>query len=164
MQPLVDKASAIVHDGFISQDVELAASSLHYDFSGVDKPKTADGLYGLRYSDFVVPLVKAVQELSKMNDDKDSAITELKINNEQLKIDYANLQNQINELKAMIVSNQSAANSQQSTVLSSLSLQQNIPNPFTHRTTIGYTLPQKFISAQIIITDKKGNTLKAINI
>ena len=99
-----------------------------------------------------------------MNDDKDSAITELKINNEQLKIDYANLQNQINELKAMIVSNQSAVNSQQSTVLSSLSLQQNIPNPFTHSTTIGYTLPQKFISAQIIITDKKGNTLKAKNI
>ena len=28
----------------------------------MDKPQTKDGLYGLRYSDFVVPLVKAMQE------------------------------------------------------------------------------------------------------
>ena len=64
----------------------------------------------------------------------------------------------------MIVSNQSTANSQQSTVLSSASLQQNIPNPFTNTTSIGYSLPQKFTSAQIIITDKSGKTLKAINV
>ena len=44
------------------------------------------------------------------------------------------------------------------------SLQQNIPNPFSHVTTIGYSLSQKFTSAQIVITDKNGKTLKAINI
>jgi hypothetical protein len=39
-----------------------------------------------------------------------------------------------------------------------------IPNPFAHTTTIGYSLPQKFINAQIVITDKSGKTLKQINI
>jgi hypothetical protein len=43
-------------------------------FSGVDKPQNKYSLYGLRYAEFVVPLVKAVQELSKMNDDKEAKI------------------------------------------------------------------------------------------
>ena len=33
-----------------------------YDFSGVDKPKNDKDFYGLRYAEFTVPLVKAVQE------------------------------------------------------------------------------------------------------
>jgi hypothetical protein len=47
----------------------------------VDKPLNKDGLYGLRYSDFVVPLVKAVQELSVENDSikKNNAILTDKI-------------------------------------------------------------------------------------
>jgi trimeric autotransporter adhesin len=62
MPSSADEASKIVYNGFIAQEVEDAAKKLNYDFSGVDKPKTIDGLYGLRYGDFVVPLVKAVQE------------------------------------------------------------------------------------------------------
>jgi len=50
------------YSGFVAQDVEQAAAEAGFAFSGVDKPSTADGLYGLRYEDFVVPLVKAVQE------------------------------------------------------------------------------------------------------
>ena len=48
--------------GFIAQEVEQAAQQAKYDFSGIDYPKTKGGLYGLRYADFVVPLVKAMQE------------------------------------------------------------------------------------------------------
>src|SRR5206468_645797 len=76
----------------------------------------------------------------------------------------SSLQNQINELKAMILSNQSSANNQQSIVISSASLLQNIPNPFTNSTTIGYILPQKFTNAQIVIKDKLGSTLKVVNV
>jgi len=54
--------------GFIAQEVEQAAESIGYDFSGVDKPKNDKDFYGLRYAEFVVPLVKAVQELKKEND------------------------------------------------------------------------------------------------
>jgi len=50
------------HTGFIAQEVERSATELGFTFSGVDKPQQPDGLYGLRYAEFVVPLVKAVQE------------------------------------------------------------------------------------------------------
>ena len=53
--------------GFLAQEVEKTAKEVGYDFSGVDKPEDADGLWGLRYSDFTVPLVKSVQELSAQN-------------------------------------------------------------------------------------------------
>jgi hypothetical protein len=52
----------IFYTGFIAQDVEKAANALHFNFSGVDAAKNENDLYGLRYAEFVVPLVKAVQE------------------------------------------------------------------------------------------------------
>ena len=48
--------------GFVAQDVETAAKESGYDFSAVEKPKNATDFYALRYAEFVVPLVKAVQE------------------------------------------------------------------------------------------------------
>ena len=62
MQTAVAANGRVVHSGFVAQEVEQAALESGFDFSGVDKPATADGLYGLRYEDFVVPLIKAVQE------------------------------------------------------------------------------------------------------
>src|SRR5690554_2737810 len=53
---------AVLQSGFIAQEVEVVAQSLGYDFIGVDKPQNDKDYYGLRYSAFVVPLVKAVQE------------------------------------------------------------------------------------------------------
>jgi hypothetical protein len=141
---------AIVYTGFVAQDVEKAAKSLNYDFSGVDAAKNDKDLYGLRYSDFVVPLVKAVQELTKMNDDKDEKINDL--------------QKQIDELKTLITGNQSETIKQQSTIINGASIEQNIPNPFANATTINYTLPQTNVAAQIIIRDKAGKTLKTVNV
>ena len=69
MQSSADEAATIVYNGFIAQEVEKTAESLGYKFNGVDKPKTSGGLYGLRYSEFVVPLVKAVQEQQQMIED-----------------------------------------------------------------------------------------------
>ncbi len=60
-EPAVDKYS-ITTTGFIAQEVEKAAKDSGFDFSGVDKPKNEKDFYGLRYAEFVVPLVKAVQE------------------------------------------------------------------------------------------------------
>lgn len=54
--------TAITYTGFIAQDVEKAAQKSGFDFSGVDAPKNEDDLYALRYAEFVVPLVQAVQE------------------------------------------------------------------------------------------------------
>ena len=55
-----------IFSGFIAQEVENAAKATGYDFSGIDKPKNENDIYGLRYAEFVVPLVKAVQEQQQM--------------------------------------------------------------------------------------------------
>jgi hypothetical protein len=54
--------------GFIAQEVDKAAKATGFDFSGVVKPANEKDLYSLRYSEFVVPLVKAVQELNTNNE------------------------------------------------------------------------------------------------
>jgi hypothetical protein len=63
--------------GFIAQEVEASAQSMGFDFSGVDAPDNPDDYYGLRYAEFVVPLVKAVQELSAQNAAQQKMIEEL---------------------------------------------------------------------------------------
>jgi uncharacterized delta-60 repeat protein len=45
-----------------------------------------------------------------------------------------------------------------------LSIKQNIPNPFSHTTIINYLLPPQYSPAKIIITDESGKTFKEINI
>ena len=143
-----------IYTGFVAQDVEAAAKKLNYDFSGIHEPENDKDLYALSYSDFVVPLVKGEQELSKMNDAKTAGI-------DSLKSEISDLKSEVEELKAMIVS---SANSQQSTVISSASLAQNVPNPFANATSISYSLPLNYALAQIIITDKKGVALKQISL
>lgn len=133
----------ILYTGFIAQDVEKAAKGINYDFSGVDAAKNNTDLYGLRYSDFVVPLVKAVQELSKQNEE---------------------LQKQIDELKTLMNTSSKTISDKQMINVSSALLEQNVPNPFTNSTAIHYVLPQKYSSAKIIITDKSGKTLRQINL
>jgi len=68
----------IVQSGFIAQEVEQAANEIGYDFSGIDLPKNENDHYGIRYAEFVVPLVKAVQEQQQMIDELKKEIIELK--------------------------------------------------------------------------------------
>ena len=49
----------IPFSGFIAQEVEAAAHKANYDFSGIDRNGR---ILGLRYAEFVVPLVKGMQE------------------------------------------------------------------------------------------------------
>jgi len=68
MKLAIAEKEKIVWTGFMAQEVETAANATGFDFSGVDKPSNEHGVYGLRYAEFVVPLVKAVQELSLQNE------------------------------------------------------------------------------------------------
>ncbi|HNU87209.1 MAG TPA: hypothetical protein PKJ94_02925, partial [Ferruginibacter sp.] len=77
-QKAIDTKEKILYSGFIAQQVEQAAKEAGYDFSGVDKPKNENDLYGLRYAEFVVPLVKAVQEQQSIIKQQQVQIDELK--------------------------------------------------------------------------------------
>lgn len=66
MKTAIGEKEGVVFTGFVAQEVEQAAKDAQYDFSGVDKPRHDNGLYALRYAEFVVPLVKAMQEQQEM--------------------------------------------------------------------------------------------------
>jgi hypothetical protein len=80
----------MLQTGFIAQEVEQVARDIHYEFSGVDQPKNKNDYYGLRYAAFVVPLVKAIQEQQTIIQNQQNQIDELKSlvksNNEQKQI------------------------------------------------------------------------------
>ena len=76
--------AATRYSGFIAQEVEAAATARGYIFSGVDLPDAADDFYGLRYGTFVVPLVKAAQELADMADEQQARIAALEMQNQAL--------------------------------------------------------------------------------
>jgi hypothetical protein len=74
-------SSAIRQSGFIAQEVEQAMNATGYDFNGLHKPANENDNYGVAYSQFVVPLVKAVQEQQTMIETQKAAIEELKKQN-----------------------------------------------------------------------------------
>src|SRR5436190_2983815 len=82
MKTAISDKEKMVLTGFVAQEVEQAAKESDFDFSGVDKPRREDGLYALRYAEFVVPLVKAMQE-------QQQSIKELQDKVEKLQTDIA---------------------------------------------------------------------------
>ncbi len=116
----------ISFSGFIAQEVDAAAKEIGYNFSGVD----ASGvIMGLRYSEFVVPAVKAIQELSASLKEKDELIQQLQM--------------EMNELRQMIQQLHPSASTSTKTSATSdkASLGQNSPNPFSGITRIEYAIP-----------------------
>lgn len=137
--------SKITYTGFVAQEVEKAAREIGYDFSGVDAPKSEQDFYGLRYGDFVVPLVMAFQELSRKTKELENENVEIK--------------KRINKLELMI---SSASLNTIKSLPGSLQLDQNIPNPFARTTTINYSVPSGIQKAEILISDYSGKLLRTI--
>ncbi len=92
-----------IESGFIAQEVEAAARSLGYDFDGVVPPQNEKDPYALAYSQFVVPLVKAVQELDEKNVRLEEENTSLKLMLEQLSDDFASFKAQYETDKKRLV-------------------------------------------------------------
>jgi hypothetical protein len=86
----------IKFSGFIAQEVEQAAKEAGYEFSGVIPPgtenETGEDLYTLRYAEFVVPLVKGMQEQQEI-------INELREENVQMRERIQLLENELQEIK-----------------------------------------------------------------
>jgi trimeric autotransporter adhesin len=139
-------STAIRQSGFIAQEVEAAAKQTGYNFNGVHVPETKDDNYSLAYAQFTVPLVKAVQELSKQNDD--------------LKKEMAELRSMLTALKSNTIEGSikiTEANME-------AKLYQNAPNPFSKTTTIRYSLPTTAKRATISITTMEGIKIKTFTL
>jgi len=159
-----------VYSGFIAQDVEAAAQSVGYDFSGVDAPENGGkGPYGLRYAEFVVPLVKAVQELSEQNGRLLEQVNEF--------IETAKVQQGIiDELKQKVEKleeNTPVVNLRSDTgentvmdlpdaVVVQCKLYQNAPNPFNQNTEIRFYVPENVKVAKLCIYNLQGAQVKQI--
>ena len=93
--------------GFIAQEVEQAAKEVGYDFSGVQKADDDLGMYSISYAQFVVPLVKAVQEQQEIIERQQREIERLKQQNERI----SQLEEQLRQLQQQ-VQNLSSGNNQ----------------------------------------------------
>ena len=90
----------VKYSGFLAQEVEQAAKESGYDFSGIKAPANSKELYSLSYEQFVVPLVKAVQELNAKNDALRLANESQEKTNEDLKLQISQLMQRIEKLES----------------------------------------------------------------
>lgn len=135
------KEHLVNHTGFIAQEVEAVVKELGFNsFSGVDTPEGENDYYGIRYSEFVVPLVKSVQELSDI------------VERQQLEID---------DLKSELNIRASIEGTVEDMIIE---LYQNAPNPFTEETMIGMNLPASASNVQVIVYNLEGTQLRAYEV
>lgn len=125
--------------GFIAQEVEALIKKTGYVFSGVDAPENENDPYGIRYADFVVPLVKAVQEQQKQIEEQNKKIDSL--------------------LKQLGSKSQSDANADAPAILF-----QNNPNPFDTESEIRMTLPDNAGMVSVMIYNLEGKQMKNIHV
>ncbi len=148
---------ALVHSGFIAQEVAQASSDAGFVNSIVHSPAHSNDVYAVSYAEIVVPLVKAVQELDASN---------------------TSLQDQVNELKAAL---KTCCNSTQSPGgnetgeqrntgsielqnLKTLQLSDADPNPFSESTMIRWNIPNDFKDAMIYFYDNNGVKINSYRI
>ncbi len=68
----------IRYNGFLAQEVEASMQELGIEFSGMTKPTNDKENYSLRYAEFTVPLVNAVQEQQEEIESLKNEVAELK--------------------------------------------------------------------------------------
>jgi hypothetical protein len=82
-------------DGLIAQDVQEALTELGLSFSGLVVDSDSAKTLNLSYGDFVIPLINAVQDLSRQNE-------ELLKRNEEERNKNIELANDVKEIKEML--------------------------------------------------------------
>lgn len=148
-------SQAVTHSGFIAQEVEQAAQASNFNSSIVYHPKNNNDPYGLGYAEIVVPLVKAVQELSKATDSL-KLVTEY----QQSKINDCCGKPVDGTFRKTINNEENISGVSNAENVSYALLYQNAPNPFSNTTTIKYRLPKNCNNASILIFDLQGKLFK----
>lgn len=147
------ESSSKIHSGFIAQEVLKAITDCGFSSSIVSVPDDSTvSNYGLNYVELVVPLVKAIQELSNRVDSLQTA--------------------QKSERKASPSNDNSSGQEDKKTETSiqielanNVILYQNEPNPFGENTVIRYFVPEGLNQkAYIAFYDSFGKEIKRVQI
>ena len=137
--------------GFIAQEVAQLVEEHKYMFTGVKTPENEKDHYGLKYAEFVVPLVKAVQEQQQL-------IEGLQQENEALKERMEALENPVNSSLpggAFLQGKDAGVQAE------GFALYQNTPNPFNRTTRITALIPDAVQEARIVIYNLQGLELES---
>ncbi len=92
----------IRYSGFIAQEVAELAEKLNFQFSGVDKPQNEADIYGLRYAEFVAPLVKASQELQQKIETQKAIMGQQKSQIQEFEKKFSQLEKQLKSLEMIL--------------------------------------------------------------
>ncbi len=154
--------------GVIAQDLQEIAP---YMVSSGEYKNTGKEFLSVDNSAMTYMLINAVKELKGQTDAKDETITKQQADIKTLQTQMALLLQKIDAIDARQEACCTAANSknmaaaEQSTSLSSASLEQNVPNPPANNAThIGYNIPKGTGKAQLIIADNYGRKIKEVNL
>jgi len=188
-----NEKAAIRYTGFIAQEVEAAVNELGVAFSGVDAPTNKESHYGLRYADFVVPLVKAVQEqqvqiellepaavealqqelqeLTRINVEIQKRLENVEAENEIIKDQLSQILSLLKEqgvdlggINTSDPTRPGGDRSGRNTTTQEAYLEQNTPNPFYENTVVRYFVPENSGMAKIVVTDLQGNRIQTLNV
>ncbi len=146
-------STAIRQSGFIAQEVEKAAEEVGYNFNGIYKPRGQNDHYSLAYSQFVVPLVKGMQEQQEM------------ITTQQQLIET--LRQEVEALKGIVMSGtiadpiKTSAKTTGEEISKGFQLYQNVPNPFSEATIIKAVVPESVQQAKILVYNLQGVELES---
>jgi hypothetical protein len=82
------KSTALIHTGFLAQDIEKICADLGYDFDGlhIPDPSNPTDNYSVAYSQFIMPIVKAVQEQQEIIETQKTELEQLKSELEKYKM------------------------------------------------------------------------------
>jgi trimeric autotransporter adhesin len=139
-----------IYTGFLAQEVEQAlAKTGNQSFSGLIKPQNETEHYSLRYAEFTVPLVKAVQEQQTTIDALQQKVTEQQKTNELLLA-------RLDKLEQLLANQPSDKNPSRT-----VELKQNVPNPSQHQTRIDYFIPSTATKVELALFDLVGKRLQS---
>lgn len=164
-------STAMIRSGFIAQEVDSVANLCGFQSSIVHTPENNTDPYGISYSELVVPLVKAVQELSQMVDSLKIVAKTQQNHLDQLQADLTICCNKpINDTK-MGENNTGGIETNEHVISIELAkaeqiiLYQNEPNPFNGTTVIRYYIPENMQhDAFMAFYDAYGKEIKNVKI
>ena len=152
---------SVVHSGFIAQEVDSVSQLCGFSSSIVHTPANSTDPYALSYAEFVVPLVKAVQELNTIITEQDQQIQALVSQIEEQNVQITTIETNLAQCCAAASTvKMMGMNANSNSQPSEAKLYQNIPNPFNKKTAIRYFVPENAVQSSLLVFDMQGKLIK----